>query len=64
MNFELIEDYSKPKVKKINKYVSMAIYTNDDTKDIIVAIKNNKNEEIQTIYLFEETLKKILQKIS
>ena len=64
MSFELIADYDKPKVKKINKHVTMAIYTNDDAKDIIVAIRNSKNEEVQTIYLFEETLKKILEKIS
>ena len=62
MNFELIEDYNKPDIKKINKYVSMAVYTNNKKKDTIVCIKNMKNDEVQTIYLLEGTLKKILKK--
>lgn len=64
MNFDLIEDYNKPEVKEVNKFVSIAIYNNDERNNTIVCIKNEKEGKVQTIYLFEETLKKILEKIS
>lgn len=52
---------SKIITKKINKHVSVIVYKQKNEKTVI-EIKNNKEFE-QVIYLYEETLKKIANKV-
>lgn len=61
MIFENFENYNKPKVRKVNKYVSIAIYTSKSNPKII-GISNTKGENNNIIYLYPETLEKILKK--
>lgn len=62
MIFDEYEGYDKPKIKKINQYVYMAIYKGKRKKTIIT-LANNKGEELQKINLFDTTLKKIFNKM-
>lgn len=62
MIFDEYEGYNKPKVKKINEHVYIAVYKRKG-KDTIVSIANNKGEELQQINLLITTLKKIFSKL-
>ena len=62
MIFDEYEGYNKPKVKKINQHVYIAVYKGKG-KETIVSIANDKGEELQKINLLTTTLRKIFVKL-